>query len=64
MISVASPVIALAEVGGKEEEEEVEIGKEVTTSSGLTYVVTKAGKGAKPNPGDNVKAHYTGGWRQ
>lgn len=56
--SAASPVIALAEGDG--EEEEVQVGKEVTTGSGLKYVVTVAGKGAKPNPGDTIKAHYTG----
>lgn len=58
MASAASPAIAVAEEGGGEEE--VQVGKEVTTGSGLKYVVTVAGKGAKPNPGDSIKAHYTG----
>lgn len=32
----------------------------ITSESGLRYKVTKEGTGAVPNPGDNVKAHYTG----
>lgn len=32
----------------------------ITTESGLRYTVIKEGTGAVPNPGDNVKAHYTG----
>jgi len=36
-------------------------GKElVTTASGLRYIVVKPGEGAKPAPGTNIKAHYTG----
>ncbi|CAM9700105.1 unnamed protein product [Chrysoparadoxa australica] len=39
----------------------VSAGDEVqTTSSGLQYIVTKEGSGAKPIPGATVKAHYTG----
>jgi FKBP-type peptidyl-prolyl cis-trans isomerase len=34
--------------------------KTVTTPSGLQYVVLKAGKGAKPKPGQTVSVHYTG----
>lgn len=51
----ATPTIAHAE-----EEDGVKVGEEVTTDSGLKYTVTVAGKGAKPNPGNMVKAHYTG----
>jgi peptidylprolyl isomerase len=32
----------------------------VTTESGMQYKITKEGTGAIPNPGDTVKAHYTG----
>lgn len=57
-VSFGSPLIALAD-----DEGEVKVGEEVTSDSGLKYVVTKAGTGAKPNPGDFVKAHYTGALR-
>lgn len=50
-----TPTVARAE-----EEDGVKVGEEVTTESGLKYTVTVAGKGAKPNPGNMVKAHYTG----
>ncbi|CAM9325925.1 unnamed protein product [Ectocarpus sp. 6 AP-2014] len=50
-----SPLLARAE-----EEDEVKVGEEVTTDSGLKYTVTVAGKGSKPSPGNMVKAHYTG----
>ncbi|EEC49043.1 predicted protein [Phaeodactylum tricornutum CCAP 1055/1] len=32
----------------------------ITTESGLKYKVTKEGTGAVPEPGQTVKAHYTG----
>lgn len=32
----------------------------VTSPSGLKYVVTADGKGDKPKPGTDIKAHYTG----
>ncbi|CAM9804283.1 unnamed protein product [Scytosiphon promiscuus] len=48
-----TPMIAHAE-------EDVKVGEEVTTDSGLKYTVTVAGKGAKPSPGNTIKAHYTG----
>ncbi|CAN0097588.1 unnamed protein product, partial [Ectocarpus fasciculatus] len=51
----ASPMLARAEEG-----DEVKVGEEVTTDSGLKYTVTVAGKGSKPSPGNMVKAHYTG----
>ena len=40
----------------------MKIGEEVTTGSGLKYVVTVAGKGTKPTAGQTIKAHYTGQW--
>lgn len=49
----ATPMVAHAE-------EDVKVGEEVTTDSGLKYTVTVAGKGAKPSPGNTIKAHYTG----
>lgn len=54
--SAVVPVVALAE----EAKDEVKVGEEVTTQTGLKYVVTVAGKGAKPNAGNTIKAHYTG----
>lgn len=61
--TVVAPSIALAEgTPAGEEEPEVKIGEEVTTGSGLKYVVTVAGKGAKPAAGNTIKAHYTGQW--
>lgn len=38
----------------------MKVGEEVTTDTGLKYTVTAAGKGAKPAPGNMIKAHYTG----
>jgi len=32
----------------------------VTSSSGLQYMVIAEGKGDKPKPGTDIKAHYTG----
>lgn len=58
--TVVAPSIALAEGTPAGEEPEVKIGEEVTTGSGLKYVVTVAGKGAKPAAGNTIKAHYTG----
>eukprot|EP00752_Nemacystus_decipiens_P011904 g10555.t1 len=52
----ATPIVANAE----EDDDGVKVGEEVTTDSGLKYVVTVAGKGAKPSPGNMIKAHYTG----
>ena len=60
--TVAAPSIALAEWTPAGEEPEVKIGEEVTTGSGLKYVVTVAGKGTKPTAGNTIKAHYTGRW--
>lgn len=34
--------------------------KAQTTASGLKYVITKQGNGAKANPGDTVEVNYTG----
>lgn len=34
--------------------------KEITTSSGLKYTITKHGKGEKPTNGKRVRVHYTG----
>lgn len=58
--SVAAPSIVLAEGAPAEVVDEVKIGEEVTTGTGLKYVVTVAGKGAKPVAGQTIKAHYTG----
>lgn len=52
----SSPMVANAE----EDDDGVKVGEEVTTDSGLKYIVTVAGKGAKPSPGNMIKAHYTG----
>lgn len=38
----------------------VDISKMQKTTSGLEYVVTKAGTGAKPTKGKTISAHYTG----
>lgn len=51
-----APAVTLADDGV------VNPGEEVTTDSGLKYVVTAVGKGAKPNTGNTIKAHYTGGY--
>lgn len=32
----------------------------ITTSSGLTYIITKKGDGLQPKAGDKVSVHYTG----
>eukprot|EP00904_Undaria_pinnatifida_P009345 jgi/Undpi1/5540/HiC_scaffold_2.g00817.m1 len=58
--SVAAPSIVLAEGTSAGGDDEVKIGEEVTTGSGLKYVVTVAGKGTKPTAGQTIKAHYTG----
>jgi FKBP-type peptidyl-prolyl cis-trans isomerase len=34
--------------------------KEITTASGLKYIITKHGKGEKPTVGKRVRVHYTG----
>lgn len=52
----STPMVANA----MDEDDGVKVGEEVTTDSGLKYTVTVAGKGAKPSPGNMVKAHYTG----
>jgi peptidyl-prolyl cis-trans isomerase A (cyclophilin A) len=38
----------------------VDLAKMQKTKSGLEYVVTKAGTGAKPKSGQRISAHYTG----
>lgn len=55
-VIAAAPTVVLAEEDG----EERKVGDEVTTDSGLHFVVTAVGKGAKPSPGNTIKAHYTG----
>lgn len=55
-VSFGSPLLAVA----AEEKVELKVGQEYTSDSGLKYIVTKIGTGAQPNPGDFVKAHYTG----
>ena len=52
----STPLVANAE----EDDGGVKVGEEVTTDSGLKYIVTVAGKGAKPSAGNTIKAHYTG----
>eukprot|EP00903_Cladosiphon_okamuranus_P014007 g13026.t1 len=52
----STPMVANAE----SEDDGVKVGKEITTETGLKYTVTVAGKGARPSPGNMVKAHYTG----
>ena len=34
--------------------------KEITTASGLKYIITKHGKGERPVNGDKVRVHYIG----
>lgn len=34
--------------------------KEITTASGLKYIITKNGTGAHPIKGSRVRVHYTG----
>ena len=34
--------------------------KEITTESGLKYIITKHGKGERPVKGSRVRVHYTG----
>jgi peptidylprolyl isomerase len=38
----------------------IDLSKMVRHSSGLEYVVRKAGTGAVPKPGERIRAHYTG----
>ena len=51
---VGAPSIALADAG------EADADGFITTESGLKYKVLKEGTGAIPEPGQTVKAHYTG----
>lgn len=44
----------------KEQHQKRRVGKEVTTASGLKYVITHEGEGKQAKPGDVVKVHYTG----
>ena len=36
------------------------MGKEITTESGLKYIITKHGTGESPIRGSKVRVHYTG----
>lgn len=49
---VATPFVANAD--------DYDYGDFVTSESGLRYKITKEGTGAIPEPGQAVKAHYTG----
>jgi peptidylprolyl isomerase len=44
----------------EESKEKSNLGKEITTSSGLTYVDEVIGEGNNPRTGDKVVVHYTG----
>lgn len=44
----------------KAQNEKSRLGKEVTTASGLKYVITHEGDGKQAMPGDLVSVHYTG----
>ncbi len=59
-VATVAAVTSTPLVANAEEDDGVKVGEEVTTDSGLKYTVTVAGKGAKPNAGNTVKAHYTG----
>ena len=48
------------EVKLEKEKMKLEIGKEVTTDSGLKYEVITLGDGEKPNESDKVEVHYHG----
>jgi len=51
--------IVQTETKGKPMVEEI-VGKEVTTSSGLTYIDEVVGTGKTPEKGGKIKVHYTG----
>lgn len=59
-VATVAAVTSTPMVANAEEDDGVKVGEEVTTDSGLKYTVTVAGKGAKPSPGNTIKAHYTG----
>lgn len=58
---VTAAIIPLVSTAAEVPEEPiVKVGEEIISESGLKYVITKVGTGTKPNPGDSIKAHYTG----
>jgi hypothetical protein len=60
LLAVAAVVFVLSLSGGSSGIPAGEVGKEITTPSGLKYVDEKIGEGKSPSVGKMVSVHYTG----